>query len=267
MRRAAVFNPGGEIEFLRKRNNKNLYRKKKIRSIKLKGFHIFLLVLFFMIIALGVFKMGKFITEWEVLSVKSFKLVNPPHYMKHKVRDILKSFGGNILTINLKELRRKLIGIGEIRDVNISRKLPSTLQIDFFLRKPVFQIRDGKIVKLIDREGVIVNESKSLQPDLILIKDGAGINLGELNSGLTELSKIRRSIEYISYKNPYGLVLKLKRSKELFYTGEKNFIPKLKKFFKLEKKLVLNGNRIKAVDLRFKDRFYLEFERGCVNEE
>lgn len=264
MKQITGFYPGGEIEFLRKRNNKNLHRTKKIKSIRLKSFHIILIIAVFIILGYGAFRAGKFITEWRVLSVKSFHLVNSPHFMENKVQNILKSYGGNILTINLEKLRSDLLCIREVRDVNISRKLPSTLQVTFFLRRPVYQIREGNRIKLLDREGIIVTDRIKPENGLIMIKNGKTIDFRRFTPGLIELSSMKSLIEYITYKNPYGLVLKLKNLPELFYTGEKNFIPKIKQFLKLKSKLGLNENRIKAVDLRFNGRFYLEYTREVM---
>lgn len=264
MKQMTGFYPGGEIEFLRKKNNKNLSRNKKIRSIRLKSFHITLMIMLFILLGFGAFRAGKFIMEWKALSVTSFRLVNTPRFMKQTVRNILKSYGGNILSIDLGKMRNELISLREVKDVNISRRLPSTLEIKFFLRKPVFQIIENGKVKIIDRDGVVLREASGLNPGLIVIKNVRNFDPEKAVKGLNEISKIKKSIDFITFKNPYGMVIKLKNSDELFYTGEEGFLPRLKKYLKLRRNLIENGNRIKVVDLRFRGRFYLEFEKEVI---
>ena len=264
MRQLTGIYSGSEIEFLRKNNNRNLHKLKKIRSIKIRSIHIILIILLFLISGFGAYKVGKFITGWKVLSVKNFQLVNSPNFMKSRVRKILRSYRGNILTIDLDRLRKDLGSIREVRDVNISRSLPSTLNITFFLRKPVFQLSSGNSIKLIDRDGVVLSERKKPVAGLIVIKNSGKLDLKKISSGLKELSKMKSSIEYVTYRNPYGLVLKLKNFEEVFYTGETRFIPRLKKYLTLKKKLQLTENKIKVVDLRFRDRYYLEFEKEVI---
>ena len=77
---------------------------------------------------------------------------------------------------------------------------------------------------------------------------------------LSQLESIRDYIEYVSYNEPYGIRLKLKRIDETFYPGEIDFDGKIDYYLRLRKKLSLDKNKIVNVDLRFKDRFYLEYE-------
>jgi len=81
---------------------------------------------------------------------------------------------------------------------------------------------------------------------------------------LDNLSKIKNIIDYISYKNPYGTLLKLKGMNEVFYTGNNININRIKYYFKLKKKLGFSEQKIKRVDLRFNNRFYLEFEEEVI---
>ncbi len=257
-------NPGNEIEFLRKNNNRNLHKSKRIRSIKVRSFHLVLIILIFIFTGYGAFKAGKFITGWDFLSVKKYKLINSPVFMKVRIEKILKKHRGNILSIDLGKLRRDLLTIKEVREVNISRRLPSTLSVTFFLRKPVFQFKKNGTYRIADREGVVISRMKKPVPGLINIKLSEKGTMEKINSSLAEISHIKNMIEYVTYKNPYGIVLKLKNFEELFYTGDKGFIPGIKRYLKLRKMFIDKENRLTVVDLRFRGRLYLGYEREVI---
>lgn len=264
MREMAGYGMRGEIEFLRKNNNRSVNRQKKIHSIKIKSFHIVLIIFLFILLGYSAFKAGEFMTGWEKLNVKTIKLLNSPKYMTAGVRKVLKSYRGNILTFDFSRLRSDLLKIREVSDVSISRKLPSTIEIRFQLRKPVFQFKNGGKYNIIDTEGVILSKSDYLQKDFITIKNIDSEKLKKIVPNLNDLSKIKKIIDYISYKNPYGTLLKLKGIKEVFCTGNNININRIKYYFKLKKKLGFSDRRIKRVDLRFKNRFYLEFEEEVI---
>jgi hypothetical protein len=73
-----------------------------------------------------------------------------------------------------------------------------------------------------------------------------------------ELAPLQQNIEYLSFKRPYGLIVKLKGYDEIFYPGEQDFYNKISRFIKIRSMDVLTPYQIKVVDLRFSDRIYVE---------
>lgn len=170
--------------------------------------------------------------------------------------------GNNILTLNLDTLRAELARVPEIKDASISRNLPSTVAVQFTLREPVFQVEipyEGKYT-IVDKEGVALYGRAEKKEELITVKDTPGFQVKKILPYLSRLEDIKNYIEYIGYREPYGLLLKLNQVNEIFYPGEIDFAEKIAYYLKLRKKLTLDNNIIKSVDLRFQDRFYLEYE-------
>ncbi|MEN8153608.1 MAG: FtsQ-type POTRA domain-containing protein [Acidobacteriota bacterium] len=264
MKEIAGYGLRGEIEFLRKNNNRSVNRQKKIHSIKIKTFHIVFIIFFFILLGYSAFKVGEFMTGWEKLNVKTIKLLNSPKYMTGNVRKALKGYRGNILTLDFEKLRSDLLQIREVSDVSISRKLPSTIEIRFVLRNPVFQFKSRGKYNIIDKDGVILSRKSHSQKDFITIKNIDSEKLKKVVPNLNDLSKIREVIDYISYRDPYGTVLKLKGLNEVFYTGNNIRTDRIRYYFKLKKKLGFSKQKIRRVDLRFKNRFYLEFEEEVI---
>ena len=264
MKKMAGYGPVTEIEFLRKNNNRVVNRQKKIRSIKIRSLHVFLIIVLFLMSGYAAYTVGRFMTGWEKLDIRSFKLINAPVFKNNKVRKILKKYGGNILTLNTTNLRNELMEIKEINEVSISRKLPSTVEVRLSLRQPAFQFLYKGKYNVIDKNGVILSETGKKMDGIMVIRDIEPSDLKDIFPGISSLIDKRSIIEYISFREPYGTALKLKGTSEIFYTGNKVDLKKLKQYLKIRKKLGYNEKTIKSVDLRFKNRFYLEFEKEII---
>jgi cell division septal protein FtsQ len=253
----------GETDFLRRENNKIISKQKKIRSIRLKGIHLFFIFFLLLSAAFTAYKIGTFVLTWETLNIKSFELVGNPPFINAELEKILSRFkGGNILTLSFKDLREKLSTIKAVKDVSLSRKLPSTIEIRFMLRDPVYQVESGGRYNVTDSEGVVLYTlaGDRGRDDLITVKD---IKAGEFETiapYLGELKRIENSIQYVGFKKPYGVALKLKGEKEIFYPGEDDYAGKINYYLQLRRRHLQGKYNITCVDLRFKDRFYFEYE-------
>lgn len=264
MKKMAGYGPVTEIEFLRKNNNRAVNRQKKIKSIKIRSLHVFIIILLFLISGYAAYSVGKFMTGWERLDIRSFKLINTPTFKNESVKQILKKYGGNILTLNTDKLREELLGIREIEDVSISRKLPSIVEIRLSLRQPSFQFLYKGSYHIIDKHGIILSENMEKLEGIMVIRDITPADIDDIFPGLSGLINKKDIIEYISFKEPYGTALKLKGTSEIFYTGNEIDLDNLKKYLRIRDKLGYSDSAIKSVDLRFRGRFYLEFEKEII---
>ena len=255
-----------EIDFLRRQNNRIVQKQKKLKSIKLKGIHLLVIFALLSLIAFAIYKAGQFVLTWDKLNVKSFRLTNCPENTLSEVKRLLNRYSGNILTLSLNDLKNQLVHIPEVKDVSISRILPSTIEIKFLLRKPVFQVemKRNRKYNVFDNEGVILFKNVEKRNGLITVKNIESGHQEKIIPYLSQLYSINNNIEYVSFKEPYGILLKLKGISETFYPGETGFAKKMNDYLELKRQLSLNKNRsnskIRHVDLRFEDRFYLEYE-------
>ncbi len=255
-----------ESEFFRRNNNRILYKQKKIRTIKLRGIHIILALALFAAAGFAAYKAGVFIMTWEKFKVKSFKLYNSPGAHAKELQKIAARYSANIFSLDTGNLKKELLTLPAVKDVELSRKLPATIEIRFFLRKPVFQLTvehpGGFKYDLIDDEGVFLGSRDKRSDDLIAVKDVRAIDRDKLLRRLAELNSIKDSIDYVGYKEPYGIMVKLKDSAEIFYPGESDFAGKIRYYRELKRTPLLAKYRIKSVDLRFADRIYFEYEQA-----
>lgn len=249
----------GETDFLRRQNNRYVQKQKKLKSIRLTGLHLILILATVSAIAFFIYRAGHFVLNWEQLNIQSVKLYDIPDGKEKEVKNILTRFGGNILRLDVEGLRAELMSIPEVEDVAVSRVMPSSLEVTFILRKPAFQLEINGKYNIMDKEGVTLYRGVPGNNRLITVRHMKSGWMSSIVEYYARLDEIRDSIEYISWRHPYGILLKLKNIPETFYPGEIDFAGKINYYLKFRNKLPLNIAAIKNVDLRFEDRFYLEF--------
>ena len=248
-----------EAEFFRKSNNLVLTREKKIRSIQMRTVHMFVLLLFTLLVGFSVYKTALFLLEWDTLQVHSFRLLQQPVFEKERVWKILKRSAGNILTLNLGQLRAQLLLLPEIENVVISRVLPDIVEIDFTLRQPLFYLNKNGLFQLLDAGGLVLEEQRTLPVGLIPIRGSDESVLTQIAAAAQELVPLRDKIEYVAYHEPYGIEFKLLTGPEIFYPGENGFLKKINRYYKIKPHLVLKDSIIRYVDLRIAGRIYFEY--------
>lgn len=250
----------GEAELFRRMNSISLGRSKRIRTIKVRGIHLLMIFVLVALTGFAAFRLGHFFLTWDRLEVKSFKLVNPPQTDRNVLQGILGEYKGNILSFEVDRLQSTLQKMPQVRDVAVYRRLPDVVEIRFSLKKPVLQFQIGARIWYYDEEGTRLYEAGAFQEDLITCRNLGEKDMGRIGKLIGELAPLRKSIEYLSYRKPYGVVIKLKGVNEVFYPGERDFVKKISQYMKIRSMDALSPYRIKVVDLRFSDRIYIEHE-------
>jgi len=254
-----------EAEFFRKSNNLMLTREKKIRSIQMRTVHVLLLPTLALLVALAVYKTSAWLLEWDMLQVHSYRLRQQPVFEAERVREILKRCRGNILALDLKELRAQLLRLPEIEDAAISRILPDTIEIGFRLRQPLFSVARNGGFQLLDGSGRVLGERRIAPAGLIPVR-ATGPFPAPIAAAAQELLPLRERIDYVAFADPYGIELKLRTGPEVFYPGANDFLKKIDRYTKIKPHLAADGPSIRTVDLRIAGRIYLGFGDGPQGE-
>jgi len=251
-----------EAEFFRKSNNLTLTREKKIRSIQMRTIHVLLLLLITLLVGYGAYRAAAFLLEDDLLQVRSFRLHGEPVFGREEVQQILKRSSGNILALDLRHLRAQLLRLPEVENVTISRVLPDTVEIHFTLRRPVFHFNVNGAFQLLDAHGRILGQQSEMPAGLIPIRGSDRSVLGRIAACTGELLPMREQIDYIAYREPYGIELKLLSGPEVFFPGADGFIKKINRYYRIKPHLPLNGSLVGTVDLRIAGRIYF----ACLDQ-
>ncbi len=237
-------------------------KNKLIRLIK-----IFLLLIFLSATAFGLKALAEAVLNWDFLKIKKFQIINPPIYSMQQVHSIISRQPENILALDLQSLKNELLALPEIKSVSMNKIMPSSVEIRFELEKPVFQIEiSKKEYQIVAENGKIIACCSVLQPELMILKNITPETLPLIIEQKKELEPLFNRLEYISYQKPFGLILKLRECTELILVGRENFSKKIDLYLQVKKELPANSEKIIKADLRFNNRFYLEFLPGGVNE-
>jgi cell division septal protein FtsQ len=247
-----------EAEYFRKSNNLLLVREKKIRSIQMRSVHLLLLLALLLLAGAGIFKAADFLLTCDALQVHSFRLRHQPVYAGESVDAILRRFGGNILAMDLGELQAQLLRVPEIAGTSIRRILPDTVEIDFTLRRPLFQYYQDGRYRLLDANGLELGRQPQEPAGLIQVR-GSGPDAAAVACFAQELRPLSAKIEYVAQGEPHGIELKLRGVPEIFYPGEGDFVAKINRYFRIKGRLPFDVAAIRSVDLRIPGRIYFEF--------
>jgi len=258
---------GSDFDYFRRNNNRMLSRQRRIRSIKVRTLHLVVILAVLSLAGFTAYHTGHFLMSWEKLQVKHFRVSGGPKAGNQDLERLFSRYRVNILGLDLDNLKDAILKSREIKDVSLSRKLPDTIEVKLFMREPVFQVIGPDHIDVIDREGRIIDEIRSPDTGLITLQDVHINDIPRCLEHLKELKKIRSSIEYVGYKHPYGVVLKLKELPEIFYPGEHDYVHKLKRYLKIKQDQLLKKYNIQCVDLRFENRLYLEYQEEVIGEK
>lgn len=255
-----------EGEYFRRNNNRLLTRQKRIRIIKLRTFHLVVILAALSLAGFTAYHAGHFFMNWEKLQVKYFQVDGNFKAGNQELDRLFSRYRVNILGLDLDDLKKDILKFREIKDVSLSRKLPDTIEVKLFMREPIFQVIALDHIDVIDREGRIIYEIRTPDKELITLQDVRIDDIPRCLEHLKELKQIRSAIEYVGFKQPYGLVLKLKELPEIFYPGERDFAHKINRYLKLKQDRLLKKYNIQYVDLRFDDRLYFEYQEEVIGE-
>ena len=174
----------------------------------------------------------------------------------------------NILTLDLEQVRAKLLRSAWVREVEIERVLPATLTLQIQERQPVaIAVLDQ--MYLLAADGTVLDE---LSPQynwetLVLVrglKDGATtlsdrlVLAGRVSA---ELFKHKQLVEYVSELDVQGgsesLLLNLRSPPMTILVSSKTMVERLMEIIPLLEGIKQNFTLLDVVDLRFDGRVYL----------
>jgi cell division septal protein FtsQ len=170
---------------------------------------------------------------------------------------------GSMILLDMQKLKHSVMAHSRIKDIRIRKIFPSSLRISIEERIPAAVLKQSNY-KLIDREGVVLEESGSLLwPGLPLLTDDRSFQdrkedkldlawkcLEELDAG------IRQQIEVLDFSMYNSVTVKLQAVSAGLILGDEAFSQKIDTFLNNQSVFSQYGE-LETIDLRFKDRFIL----------
>ena len=211
---------------------------------------IFIIIIFFLL-SLILYISDSFIYPIEEVEITS----TTPNYDTEKIKDIVASIQGkDLLSLDLNDIKRSIRSDDWIRDVEIKKSFPDTLEVIIIPQQPL-AIYNSKIMMM---DGTVI-EAPSLPLDLPIIIDHTNDSLSSMNTMiLTDklLQKIDLDIKKVEI---HDSLVKVFTSTNMLISDRVNYevnlnrlvisFQDLRKLFKRE---------IKSIDMRYSNGFAIK---------
>lgn len=180
----------------------------------------------------------------------------------------------NIFTLDRDEVRSRILSHPWVKKATVRRKLPRTLKISLEERKPL-AVLEGDPEALLDEEGIIL----SVAPEASLLPHISGGGKEEMNPGQSITGertlmalKIVETVSSLPFV-PNGELRMVdvgKSGNETIYLRENSFPivlgtdfidVRLRRLFTIREHLKKKNSSIKYVDLTFKDKVIVNYQR------
>ncbi|MGX6960855.1 MAG: cell division protein FtsQ/DivIB [Rickettsia endosymbiont of Pentastiridius leporinus] len=166
--------------------------------------------------------------------------------------------GNSIFALKLDEIRDNLRKNKWIKEAYVGRKLPSTIYIKLFEREPVAIWQINNQLFLIDEEGYEISKNIHPFPHLLhVVGEGANIYASKLVEGLQKYPALMNKATAAIRCGDRRWDLNIKGGINI-KLPEKNFEEALKYLDSLNRANKLFNQNYKVLDLRDKDKYYIE---------
>jgi len=179
--------------------------------------------------------------------------------------------GQSLLWTNLEVWRHRLLSSPWVRDANLRRSLPSTIEVVVEERQPSGIARIGGRLYLVDDHGVIIDEygptyakfdlpviDGLLEPSETGATDATRMDLAaRVIASLRPTPEIATRLSQIDVRDAHNATVILSGDSAMIQLGDQQFLKRLQSYLELAPTLRDRVADIDYVDLRFDSRVYV----------
>lgn len=247
-----------------RRNRARIKTSKMYRKVKLKFGHIFLSFILLGFFFVGLQQGYLYLITCDELTVETVEIECRNPHIQADIRGLIQGRNlGNILLLDMHKLKEAVSAHPRIKDAQIRKLFPSSLRISITERIPAAVVKQQNY-KLIDRDGVVLEESNSrLWLDFPLLTDSRNFQGGEekkLNLAWTCIDDLdpalQAQIDILDFSRFNAVTVKLRGHQVPLILGNSDFARKIQTYLD-NQNLFSQYGELKTIDLRFGDRFIL----------
>lgn len=188
--------------------------------------------------------------------------------------------GQNVLSVDFDEYRRRVLDSPWVERVTLSRILPSTIEVRIAEREPMAVARLGRQLYLVDRTGIIVDESGSQYGEFDLpivdglmssaassgpIVDPARARLtATLLAALATKPDLLQRLSQVDVSNDRDAAVMFDHDSAWLHLGDTEFVERIDTYLELGPTLRERFQGIDYVDLRFNERVFVRARSGST---
>jgi cell division protein FtsQ len=223
-------------------------------------------------LAYGAYRSAEIVAQAHVLQIDRIVVRGNEHMSSSDVVAVLNGLRGqSLLWTNLDTWRHRLLSSPWVRDANLRRSLPSTIEVVVAERRPsgIGRIR-GRLY-LVDDRGVIIDEygPKYAEFDLPVIDglpepsdagatDATRMDLAaRVVASLRPAPEIAKRLSQIDVRDAHNATVILSGDPAMIQLGDQQFLKRLQSYLEVAPALRERVSDIDSVDLRFDGRVYV----------
>ena len=209
------------------------------------------IIIFFFLLSLILYTSDYFVYPIEEVEITS----TISNYDTEKINDIVVSiYGQDLLSVDLSDIKRSIRSDDWIRDVEIKKSFPDTLEIIIIPQQP-YAIYNSKILML---DGTIIGASM-LPLDLPIIVDHTNDSLSSMNTMILTNKLLQKIDLEIKKVEIHDSLIKVFTSTNILISDRLNYEVNLNRlviaFQDLQK---LFKREIKSIDMRYSNGFAIK---------
>ena len=211
---------------------------------------------FFIIIIFFLLSLILYISDYFVYPIEEVEVTSTTsNYDTEKINDVVVSiYGQDLLSLDLSDIKRSITSDEWIRDVEIKKSFPDTLEIIIIPQQP-YAIYNSKIMML---DGTVIGNS-SLSLDLPIIVDHTNDSLSSMNIMILTRKLLQKIDLDIKKVEIHDALIKVFTSTNIFISDRINYEVNLKRlvitFQDLQR---LFKREIKSIDMRYSNGFAIK---------
>lgn len=169
------------------------------------------------------------------------------------------TLGGSMLELSPIEAKQRLEGISTIRQASVERILPDTVHVTIEERKPVAIWQNKQILRLIDKDGVVLEgeNAKNYSHLMLFIGEGAPTKATELLKMLSSQPELEKQVSAAIRINDRRWNLRMKNGINLMLP-EEDAEKAWEQFAKIEKDQTILEKPVLAIDMRLPERVFIK---------
>ena len=211
---------------------------------------IFIIIIFFLL------SLILYISDYFVYPIEEVEVTSTTsNYDTEKIDDVVVSiYGQDLLSLDLSDIKRSITSDEWIRDVEIKKSFPDTLEIIIIPQQP-YAIYNSKIMML---DGTVIGNS-SLSLDLPIIVDHTNDSLSSMNIMILTRKLLQKIDLDIKKVEIHDALIKVFTSTNILISDRINYEVNLKRlvitFQDLQR---LFKREIKSIDMRYSNGFAIK---------
>jgi cell division protein FtsQ len=225
------------------------------------------------VLGFGIYRAADLAVQAHVLRIERIVVHGNEQLSTGEVLAVLAGLRGqNLIWCDLDGWRRRLLSSPWVRDADLRRSLPSTVEVVVSERRPIGIGRIDGQMYLVDERGAIIDEfgPQYTEFDLPIIDglsapndDGTMTDTVRADLAARVIAALRatpdlaRRLSQVDVADPQNVAVILSGDAAVLHLGDRQFVPRLQSYLELAPALRERVADIDYVDLRFAGRIYV----------